>query len=82
MLSAGIFLAGLYDLGPENMQLLRREVKQCLSARHSGYTQQQAERWSRALTFHHQWLVVSRAHALALVQNMADILKVSALPVF
>jgi hypothetical protein len=28
---------------------------------------QEAQRWAQALTFHHQWMVLAREHAAALV---------------
>ena len=36
----------------------------------------EAEAWGVALTFHHQWMVLSRAHALALVALQKNIMKV------
>lgn len=75
MLSPGISLAGLYVFGQQDMQLLRKEVQQRLMQEGS-YTRQQAQQWGKALTFHHQWLVVPREHAQVLVQNMEEVLQV------
>ncbi len=35
-----------------------------------------AKAWSEALTFHHQWMVLSREHALALVAHKLTLIKV------
>lgn len=37
----------------------------------------EAHKWSQALTFHHQWMVLSREHAAAVVKLRTEITVVS-----
>lgn len=43
----------------------------------SAMTNSEAHEWGNALTFHHQWMVLSREHAAALVQHRREIMMVS-----
>ena len=42
----------------------------------SSMTRREAHSWGDALSFHHQWMVLSREHAAALVHHRRDIIKV------
>lgn len=42
----------------------------------SGMGEREAAAWAEALTFHHQWMVVSREHAASLVALRKDIITV------
>jgi hypothetical protein len=42
----------------------------------SALTQAEAAAWGDALTFHHQWMVLSREHAAALVHHRREVLMV------
>ena len=42
-----------------------------------GMDEEDVQRWGWGLTFHHQWLVLSRAHAAALGSLRAEIMVVS-----
>jgi hypothetical protein len=42
----------------------------------SSMDQEEADTWGNALSFHHQWMVLSREHAAALVHHRRDIILV------
>jgi hypothetical protein len=72
LLPAGASLFGSYQFGPEENATLREAAEEELLD-DGGFSAEDARRWSRALTFHHQWLVLSREHA-ALLCGMRPLL--------
>jgi hypothetical protein len=57
------------------MRVLRGAVEEDLQL-DCCMAQQEAAAWGRALTFHHQWMVLCREHAAALVHHKQDVIKV------
>lgn len=41
--------------------------------------EREAAAWAEALTFHHQWMIISREHALALVALKREMMQVCVL---
>ena len=68
-------LFGLYQFGDVEMRTLKVAVVDELME-NSSMTQEEAQAWGAALTFHHQWMVLSREHVTALVQDMKDLMLV------
>lgn len=75
LLLPGVSLFGMYQFGPIEMRTLKVAVVDELTE-NSSMTEEEAQSWGRALTFHHQWMVLSREHAAALVLNMREIVVV------
>jgi hypothetical protein len=76
LLLPGVSLFGLYQFGaPEMVTLKEAVVEELLD--NSAMTNSEAHEWGNALTFHHQWMVLSREHAAALVQHRREIMMVS-----
>jgi hypothetical protein len=57
------------------MVTLREAVRDEL-LENSAMTHREAAEWGEALTFHHQWMVLSREHAAALVHHRKEIVMV------
>jgi hypothetical protein len=70
-----VSLFGQYEFGAPEMATLRAAVVDELLQNRS-MTRRQAASWGDALSFHHQWMVLSREHAAALVHHRRDIIKV------
>jgi hypothetical protein len=70
----GATLFGSYLFGAEEHTTLRLAAEEEMLA-DGGFSAEEARRWSRALTFHHQWMVLSREHALVLCGMKAELLK-------
>jgi hypothetical protein len=68
---------GLFEFGAREMTALRTAVQEDL-LESTSLTAAAAAAWRDALTFHHQWCVLAREHAAALVHHMRDILRVRA----
>lgn len=68
-------LFGLYQFGAPEMVTLKEAVLDEL-LENSSMTQSEAADWGEALTFHHQWMVLSREHAAALVHHRREIVMV------
>jgi hypothetical protein len=70
-----VSLFGAYEFGKPEMVALRGAVVEDLIDE-GGMNQQEAAAWGKALSFHHQWMVLSREHAAALVHHRHDVSKV------
>lgn len=75
LLLPGVSLFGLYQFGAPEMDTLQSAVLEEL-LEVSALTPPEAAAWRDALTFHHQWMVLSREHAAALVHHRREILMV------
>lgn len=69
----------MYQFGPTEMRTLKVAVVEEL-VENSSMTEEEAQAWGRALTFHHQWMVMSREHAAALVHHTREIMMVRQAP--
>jgi len=79
LLLPGVSLFGLYQFGPTEMRTLKVAVVEEL-VENSSMTEEEAQSWGRALSFHHQWMVLSREHAAALVHHAREIMMVRHAP--
>lgn len=75
LLQPGVSLFGAYEFGKPEMCVLRAAVVEDLQLEGCS-TQREAAAWGKALTFHHQWMVLCREHAAALVHHMHDVIRV------
>lgn len=66
----------MYQFGPSETRTLKVAVVDQLTV-DTSMTEEEAQSWGRALTFHHQWMVLSREHASALVVHSREIMMVS-----
>lgn len=76
LLLPGVSLFGAYQFPEREQTILMNAVTETLQLE-GGLSATEASLWGNCLTFHHQWMVLSRQHALALVALKGDILKVS-----
>lgn len=62
----------MYQFGKEEQDTLQDS---CCEELEFGteLTKAEAQQWSKALTFHHQWMVLSREHAAAVVKLRTEI---------
>ncbi len=65
----------MYQFGPTEMVTLKEAVVEEL-LENSAMTNSEAHEWGNTLTFHHQWMVLAREHAAALVKHRREILMV------
>jgi hypothetical protein len=75
LLLPGVSLFGLYQFGAPEMQTLKDAVVDEL-LENSSMDREEADTWGNALSFHHQWMVLSREHAAALVHHSREIILV------
>lgn len=71
----GVSLFGSYEFGEPEVTALKSAVDEELTS--SGRSDSQAQEWSKALTFHHQWMVLSREHVAALLQHRTEVIEVN-----
>ncbi len=78
LLQPGVTLFGAYQYDEQAQGHLQAVVTEHLQ-HEAGLKAGAARTWAQGLTFHHQWMVLSRQHAQLLVAHKAEMLKVSAL---
>lgn len=62
----------MYQFGSEEHRTLQDSCYEELEY-NTELTKAEAQQWSQALTFHHQWMVLSREHAAAVVKLRTEI---------
>jgi hypothetical protein len=71
----GVSFFGSYEFGTPEVTALKSAVVEELAS--NGRSDRQAQAWADALTFHHQWMVLSREHVAALLQHRREVIEVS-----
>jgi hypothetical protein len=76
LLLPGVSLFGSYQFDDKAARNLKvAAVDELVSE--ADMSEEEAQGWGRALIFHHQWMVLAREHAAALVSMSRDIIAVS-----
>lgn len=75
LLPTGATLFGAYQFAAREQNTLKEATQEELRLT-GGMSEREAAAWAEALSFHHQWMIVSREHAAALVALRKDILQV------
>jgi alkylhydroperoxidase family enzyme len=70
-----VSLFGVYQFGAAEQSTLKAATADELRVA-GGLGEREAAAWAEALTFHHQWMVLSREHAAALVALRRNIITV------
>lgn len=76
LLPPAITLFGAYQFGEEEYNTLKAATAEQLRL-DADMSHHMSQAWANALTFHHQWMVLSREHALALVALKPEIIKMA-----
>jgi len=75
LLPPGATLFGAYQFAEREQTTLKAATEEELRVT-GGMGEREAAAWAEALTFHHQWMVVAREHAAALVALRKEIIQV------